>query len=307
MSSLELVRTRDELRTVIRERVAPLVERGDAALGLVPTMGALHGGHGELVAAARAANDLVVASVFVNPLQFDDPVDFARYPRDLDADLAILEAGGVDIVFAPATEEMYPGGTPMVTVSAGEMGRRLEGASRPGHFDGVVTVVAKLFALSTPPYPCRFNAYFGQKDAQQLAIIRRLAHDLDFGVTINPVPIVRTPEGLAMSSRNQLLTQRAASAALALSRALGVLRDRAAAGDPLNIPEVEAQVRADDLVELDYLEIVDPRTLRPIHLSSSTPGPALALIAARVDGIRLIDNMDLPGPIGTGDRATRKR
>ncbi|MER1997265.1 MAG: pantoate--beta-alanine ligase [Arthrobacter sp.] len=267
------------------------------ALGLVPTMGALHSGHASLAEAARADNDVVVASIFVNPLQFDDPADLARYPRTLEADLELLGRAGVDLVFAPSEETMYPGGQPLVRVSSGSLGTRFEGASRPGHFDGVLTVVAKLFHCVQPAVPAEFRAYFGQKDAQQVALIRRMAVDLNFPVQIYPVPIVRAADGLAESSRNVFLNPEDRTRALVLSRALARLQERAAAHRPLDAPEAAALIEATPGVELDYLEVVDPLTLEPVPSGAGDvlAGPALALVAARVAGIRLIDNAELHG------------
>ena len=201
------------------------------ALGLVPTMGALHSGHASLAQAARADNDVVVASIFVNPLQFDDPDDLARYPRTLEADLELLGQAGVDVVFAPSEETMYPGGQPLVRVSSGNLGTRFEGAARPGHFDGVLTVVAKLFHCVQPAVPAEFRAYFGPKDAQQVALIRRMVSDLNFPVQIYPVPIVRADDGLAESSRNVFLNPEDRSRALVLSRSLAGLQERAGSVD----------------------------------------------------------------------------
>ncbi|MCC3301021.1 pantoate--beta-alanine ligase [Arthrobacter sp. zg-Y895] len=299
MNTPRLVTTAAELRSATEE----LLEKAAAAnpsrlpsLALVPTMGALHEGHASLMGAARADNDVVTASVFVNPLQFDDPADLERYPRTLDADLELLGRAGVDLVFAPSEAEMYPGGAPLVRVSAGTMGTRWEGAVRPGHFDGVLTVVAKLFHLAAPPVPARFRAYFGQKDAQQVALIRRMVSDLNFAVEITGVPIVRAADGLAESSRNRFLDADQRQAALVLSRALNLLKDRAAAGRPLDLPDAVGLVTSQPGVELDYFEVVDPQTLEPLPDTAGAPlaGTALALLAARVGPVRLIDNTLLP-------------
>lgn len=296
-----LARTVAELRGLS----ARLLEAGAAEgqtrrLALVPTMGALHEGHGHLVRAARAENDVVVVSVFVNPLQFDDAADYERYPRTLDADLELLAQAGADIVFAPDETEIYPQGAPLVRLSSGKLGEKFEGASRPGHFDGMLAVVAQLLHHAGPPalapVPVDYGAYFGQKDAQQLAIIRRMVTDLAYPVRIQAVPIVRSPEGLALSSRNRFLTPEQADAALVLSRALFLLRDRAAAHEPLMIDEAEALIASQPLVDLDYLEVVDPDTLEPLAFNCrETPftGSALVLVAARVGSVRLIDNMPL--------------
>ncbi|WEH40419.1 pantoate--beta-alanine ligase [Streptomyces sp. NBC_01218] len=202
-----------------------------ARRAVVMTMGALHDGHATLVRAARAAagpDGQVVVSVFVNPLQFGEAADLDRYPRTLEADLAVATAAGADAVFAPSVDEVYPGGDPQVRISAGPMGERLEGASRPGHFDGMLTVVAKLLHLTRPD-----EAFFGQKDVQQLALIRRMVRDLDFGIEITAVPTVRDPDGLALSSRNRFLSPLERRTALALSGALFAARDRLAAQQTL--------------------------------------------------------------------------
>ncbi|WP_079023808.1 pantoate--beta-alanine ligase [Streptomyces odonnellii] len=200
---------------------------GGGPTAVVMTMGALHEGHASLVRAARAhagRTGLVVVTVFVNPLQFGAGEDLDRYPRTLEADLKTAEAAGADAVFAPAADEVYPGGAPQVTISAGPMGERLEGASRPGHFDGMLTVVAKLLHLTRPD-----AAFFGRKDAQQLALIRRMADDLNFRAEIIGVPTVREEDGLALSSRNRYLSRTERRTALALSGALFAARDRLAA------------------------------------------------------------------------------
>lgn len=277
---MKLIKTKAELFDTLADL------RGHIAL--VPTMGALHDGHLSLVAAARAENssadDVVVSSIFVNPLQFaqlGDCDDYRNYPRTLDADAQLLESAGVDIVFAPDVEEMYPQGTPEVWVRTGEMGSQLEGASRSGHFDGVATVVAKLFSLIRP-----HRAYFGQKDAQQLAVIKRMVHDLDLRVDIRAVPIIRGADGLAESSRNQHLSATDRQNALALSATLAALRDRR-----IDLEQARVELSNADGVDLDYLEVVSPDTLQPI--SWPPTAPALALGAITVGGTRLIDNMDI--------------
>ena len=215
-----LARTVAEMRSALRELVAHATDDGDAepvTVGLIPTMGALHGGHAALVRRARAENDVVAVSIFVNPLQFGDPADLEHYPRTLDADLDLLAAAGADVVFAPDVQEMYPGypDAPIVTVSAGRMGEVLEGASRPGHFDGVLTVVLKLLHLTRPDV-----AVFGSKDAQQLMAVRRMVRDLCLGIEVVGVETVREPDGLALSSRNRYLTPFDREVALVLQKAL---------------------------------------------------------------------------------------
>ncbi|KUM67318.1 pantoate--beta-alanine ligase [Streptomyces griseorubiginosus] len=235
--SIAVLRTADELHA--RARVG--------RRAVVMTMGALHEGHATLIRTAReiaGPQGEVVVTVFVNPLQFGAGEDLDRYPRTLDADVKIAEAAGADAVFAPSVDEVYPGGEPQVRISAGPMGERLEGASRPGHFDGMLTVVAKLLHLTRPDI-----ALYGQKDAQQLALIRRMVRDLNFGVDIVGVPTVREDDGLAMSSRNRYLTPQQRRTALALSRALFAGRDRHAAQEALRarareVPATHARAEA---------------------------------------------------------------
>ena len=265
-------------------------------------MGALHEGHAQLARTAVDQNDVVAATIFVNPLQFGEAADLERYPRTLDADLALLDAEGVDLVFAPGVEEVYPGGAPLVRITAGPLGEKWEGASRPGHFDGALTVVAKLLHYGIPGAGLpgggqpAYRAYFGQKDAQQLALVQRMVADLNFPVEIVPVPIVRSADGLALSSRNRFLSEDQREAALVLSRALRLIEERANAHEPLDIESAQALVRSQPLVELDYFEVVDPRTLEPLAENCrDTPfrGEGLAIIAAKVGPVRLIDNVPL--------------
>lgn len=305
--SIQLVTTVAGLRA---ESARLLGAKRGVSQGLVPTMGALHEGHAALARAAVENNDVVVASIFVNPLQFGDAVDLDRYPRTLDADLALLEGQDVDLVFAPTVEEVYPGGEPLVRITSGRLGDKWEGASRPGHFDGALTVVAKLLHYGIPAAglpagaaagPQRgslpaYRAYFGQKDAQQLALVRRMVSDLDFPVEIVGVPTVRAEDGLALSSRNRFLSGDERDAALVLSRALRLLEERANAHEPLDLGSALALVESQPLVELDYFDVVDPGTLEPMAENCrETPfrGDALALIAAKVGPVRLIDNVVL--------------
>jgi pantoate--beta-alanine ligase len=296
--AIQLVTTAAQLRT---ESARLLALKNGSSQGLVPTMGALHEGHAQLARTAVAQNDVVVASIFVNPLQFGEAADLDRYPRTLEADLALLDAVGVDLVFAPAVEEVYPDGQPMVRVTAGPLAGKWEGALRPGHFDGALTVVAKLLHLGMPgactggALPA-YRAYFGQKDAQQLALVRRMVADLNFPVEIVPVPIVRSADGLALSSRNRFLSAEEREAALVLSRALRLVEDRANAHEPLDLESVQALVESQPLVKLDYFEAVDPLTLEPLAENcKDTPfrGQGLVLIAAKVGPVRLIDNVPL--------------
>ena len=301
---IQIVHTRLELRDASARLLAEKAGARDggagASLGLVPTMGALHAGHRALADAAVAENDVVVASVFVNPLQFGDPADLDRYPRTLEADAALLEEAGVDLVFAPDVAEMYPGGEPEVRVTAGPLAGKWEGASRPGHFDGVCTVVSKLLHLALPGgfdgHRAAYRAYFGQKDAQQVAVVRRMVKDLDFPVEVVAVPTVRGEDGLALSSRNRFLSPEEHQAALVLSRALVLLAGRATAREPLLPDDAEALVRSQPLVALDYLDVVDPDTLEPLAFACrENPNccEALAIVAAKVGPVRLIDNMPL--------------
>jgi len=259
---------------------------------LVPTMGALHDGHIALLRRAAEVsqpNGSVVVSVFVNPLQFGAGEDLDRYPRDLDADLAICGREGVELVFAPGDAQMYPR-QQLVTVDPGPMGQVLEGASRPGFFTGVLTVVLKLFQLVQPQI-----AVFGEKDAQQLALIRRMVCDLDLGIQIASVPIVRDPDGLAVSSRNAYLAPRERATALALFRALRAGLEAAQAGPDAVLAAaqrvIDQAMEADPPLVPDYLALVEPDTFTPVKPGYA--GEALLLVAARVGSTRLIDNMPL--------------
>ena len=257
------------------------------AAAVVMTMGALHEGHAALIRAARehAGGGQVTVTVFVNPLQFGPNEDLDRYPRTLDADLALARAAGADTVFAPDAEEVYPGGRPQVTISAGPMGERYEGASRPGHFDGMLTVVAKLLHLTRPR-----AAFFGQKDAQQLALIRRMATDLNFPAEIVAVPTVREGDGLALSSRNRYLSPEDRVRALALSRALLAGRDRQADGPDAVRAAARAEFAGSGLTA-DYLALIDPADFT--EAAPDHKGPAILAVAAKVGTTRLIDNIPL--------------
>lgn len=295
-----VVRTPAELSETTAELLdrRPGTLRGERrpSLGFVPTMGALHEGHAALVRSAREDNDVVVASIFVNPLQFGERTDLQRYPRQLDQDVELLASCGAEVLFAPSETVMYPDGPPLVSLNSGSLGERFEGAARPGHFDGMLTVVAKLLHLAAPTVDAGFRCYFGQKDAQQLALIRRMVRDLDFPAEIVAVPTVRTADGLALSSRNRFLTAAEGEAALVLSRALRLLEGRAERHEPLDLDSAVALVTSQPLVELDYFEVVNPSTLEPLAFNCrQTPftGEALALIAAKVGSVRLIDNAPL--------------
>jgi pantoate--beta-alanine ligase len=261
----------------------------EGSLAVVMTMGALHEGHATLVRRARERADVVVVTIFLNPLQFGPKEDLAKYPRTFDADLEMCTAEGVDVVFAPGPDVVYPDGDPGVRVSAGRLGAMLEGHSRPGHFDGVLTVVAKLLHLVRPDL-----ALFGQKDAQQLLLIRRMVRDLDFGCAIVAVPTVREPDGLAMSSRNTHLSELDREVALTLSRALRA-GERAAPEGASAVRRAAREVLVGEpLCRVDYLVLVHPESLQDVP--EWYRGEALLAVAARVGTTRLIDN--LPVTVG---------
>lgn len=256
-------------------------------IGLVPTMGALHEGHLALVDAARAGSDAVVMSIFVNPTQFAPNEDLSRYPRDLARDRALAASRGVDALFVPSVEAMYPPGAE-VRVVPGKVAARWEGEFRPGHFAGVLTIVAKLLHLAEPE-----RAWFGQKDFQQATLIRQMVRDLDFPLSVEVVPTVREPDGLALSSRNAFLTRADREQALGLSRALGAAAAAFASGEH-GAAALERVMRGGlevhPGVEVEYIAVVDPVTLEPV---SSAGRGTVVLIAARVGSTRLIDNVIL--------------
>lgn len=280
-----LASTRDELATLLAD-----ARRAGDRVAFVPTMGALHDGHASLMRVAREATaGPVVVSIFVNPMQFGAGEDLDRYPRTLDADLEVCAAEGVDVVFAPSVEEMYPGGFSHdsvhdgVTVAPGALATILDGASRPGHFDGVLTVVAKLFGLVRPDV-----AVFGQKDYQQLALIRRMVRDLCLGIEVVGAPTVREADGLALSSRNRYLDPGQRQAAVVLSRALRAAQERAAYGVPAARWAAMAVLKGEPGIELDYLALTSPDLGEAPEV-----GEGRILVAARVGSTRLIDNMPL--------------
>ena len=263
-----------------------------ADVAVVMTMGALHEGHAELIREARRAAEHVILTIFLNPLQFGPTEDLSRYPRTFDDDMRIATEAGVDIVFAPTPDVVYPDGDPGVRVSAGPLGDVLEGKSRPGHFDGMLTVVGKLLHLTGAR-----RAFFGQKDAQQLLLIRRMVRDLDFTVDVVSVPTVREPDGLAMSSRNTYLTDSDREVALCLSRALTAGADEAAYGPSAIRRAARDVVVEEPLALVDYLVLVHPKTLQDVP--EWYRGEALLAVAARVGTTRLIDNTPiLVGPGG---------
>ena len=272
-----LVHTRAELRGALADR--------EGEIGVVMTMGALHDGHRELIRVARRRCAVTVVTVFLNPLQFAPGEDLSRYPKTLDSDVELCAAEDVDLVFAPSVAEVYPlGDQPQVRVQAGPLGEILEGDSRPGHFDGVLTVVAKLLHLTGPDV-----AYFGQKDAQQLLLIRRMCQDLDFPVEVVGVPTVRDPDGLALSSRNTYLTPGDRVAALTLWRALHAGEAAAGSGPAAVLAVAHEVLGGEHAVGVDYLALVDPVHLRPVP--EDFVGEALLAVAARVGATRLIDNV----------------
>ena len=277
-----VVRTVAGLRAALRER------RG-GSIGLVPTMGALHEGHATLLRAARSADDTVVMTIFVNPAQFNEQSDLAAYPRTEEADLALAEAEGVDVVFAPDASEVYPDGFATTVSVAGPIAETLEGAERGrAHFDGVATVVTKLLLAALPDH-----AYFGAKDAQQVAVIRRFVADLGIPVTLVVCPTSRDADGLARSSRNTRLSPDERERALAIPRALTAVTDAAAGGirESGALRERALDVLAAALIQLEYVAFVDPETFAPV---SSVDRPTLVAIAARVGATRLIDNAVIP-------------
>ncbi len=286
---LQVLTAVNDMRTAcreVRQRVG-----GDAKLGLVPTMGALHAGHLALVRAAQRACEAVAVSIFVNPTQFAPGEDLARYPRTFAADCALLAEAGVDLLFAPSVAAMYPAHPAVAEtfVDVPAIGARLDGASRPGHFRGVATVVAKLFGIVQPDL-----AFFGQKDAAQVAVLRAMVRDLNLPVQMEVCPTVREVDGLALSSRNRYLTAGERVEALALSRALRFVEQEAAAGVEvagLRRTLCEAMATTPG-VRVDYAEIVDPDTLLPV---GDLSGGALVAVAAWVGTTRLIDNLLLPG------------
>jgi len=275
-----LCRTPTEMHAARRD-----LRKTNRTLGLVPTMGALHAGHLSLVSAALAECDAVVASIFVNPTQFAPGEDYEAYPRDFDGDCRKLESAGVHAVFAPSASEMFPPGN-STFVDVGELGTRLDGASRPGHFRGVATIVARLLHIVQPD-----RAYFGQKDAAQIAVLRRMMRDLNFLVYLVVCPIVREADGLALSSRNRYLSPGERSRALILSRAVAAARQLTQQGETRGEALRAAMLKTfatDPLARVDYAAVVDPDTLLPI---ADTSRGALVAVAAWIGSTRLIDNL----------------
>jgi pantoate--beta-alanine ligase len=273
---VKVVRTRAALREALASTPRPI--------GLVPTMGWLHDGHASLVARARAESATVVVSIFVNPRQFGEAADYTRYPRNEARDLEICSAAGADLVFAPSVDEVYLPGFD-TTVTVGGIAGPLEGAARPGHFDGVATVVAILFALVGAE-----RAYFGLKDYQQVRVIRRMALDLALPTEVVPCPTVREPDGLALSSRNARLSPAGRAAAPILFRALSAAAERVAAGEhdaQALRGEMRRVLATEPLADVDYVSVADPDTLEEL---ARVGGRALLSLAVRIEGVRLIDN-----------------
>jgi pantoate--beta-alanine ligase len=292
---VELIHTIDWMKQVARQ-----ARTDGRVIGFVPTMGALHAGHLSLIEAARRETSPVVVSIFVNPKQFGPNEDFARYPRTFDADRERLEDSGVDVLFAPSTEEMYPPGFRTV-VNVEGLGDRLEGRTRPGHFRGVATVVIRLLEIVSPRF-----AYFGRKDAQQARIIRQMTSDLALDAEIVVCPIVREPDGLATSSRNAYLSPEERRAAPVLYRALDRARQAIAAGERDSarlIQTLRGVLAAEPLALPDYVEIVDANSLEAV---TALRDECLALLAVRIGATRLIDNMlmDVRGAAGGAVRCT---
>lgn len=290
-----------ELRAALRQLRADGEQPAANSVGFVPTMGALHAGHRSLVQAARQRCDIVVVSIFVNPTQFGPNEDFSRYPRTLEQDCEMLETEGVDVVFTPNAEAMYPPGASTVVEVEG-VSERLDGASRPGHFRGVATVVAKLFHIVQPDL-----AFFGQKDAAQVAVLRKMVRDLDFPLEIVVCSTMREPDGLAMSSRNRYLSAEERRQALALSRALHAAELQAARGEHHTatlLQSMRASLQEEPAIRIDYLAVVDPDTLLPINDVGS--GGLLA-IAAYVGNTRLIDNVLLASTTGNAGIPGKKK
>ena len=277
----ELVASLVKEIAALRKLLAPLRTAGKT-ISLVPTMGALHAGHRRLLEIARAETDVVVASIFVNPTQFNRAEDLAHYPRTLDQDLDVCRAAGVDLVFAPSAAEMYPQ-EPCTWVDVPALSEHLCGPGRPGHFRGVATIVMKLLQIVQPDH-----AYFGEKDAQQLAIIRRMVKDLDVSVTVVPVATVREPDGLAMSSRNRHLTPEDRQRAVVLSEALFAARDLVLRGERSAETIRTSVAPLFDAVQLEYFSIVDPEVLAPLE---RIEGPVLVAGAIWLGSTRLIDNI----------------
>jgi pantoate--beta-alanine ligase len=276
------------IRALIAEEKTRLIDSGTASprVSFVATMGALHAGHLALVKRAKKRGDIVVVSIFVNPTQFSATEDLTRYPRDLSADLAALKGSGTTFVFAPTAEEIYPHATTDTVVSSGRVGGLFEGRSRAGHFDGVLTVVAKLANIIQPDV-----MVFGQKDAQQVFLVNRMLLDLNFAISLEVVPTVREEDGLALSSRNRFLDERERRAAIVLAHMLEAAGSAADLGIDAVIAAAQSVSMGEPLVTVDYFGVVNPVTFLPVD--DDYRGPSTAIVAARVGATRLIDNEGL--------------
>ncbi|MDQ0875165.1 pantoate--beta-alanine ligase [Paenibacillus sp. V4I3] len=289
---MEAIQTMEVIHSIadLRSRIRDYRRKNDQSVGFVPTMGYLHEGHASLLRKARAQSGLVVLSIFVNPLQFGPGEDFERYPRNTERDLQLAEAAGVDLVFMPSVSEMYPSPT-RTTVSVTGLTSRLCGASRPGHFDGVATVVSKLFHIVQPD-----QAFFGLKDAQQVAVIEQMVQDLNLGIEIVPCPILREADGLAMSSRNVYLSEEERKQALVLSQSLKKAKafvESHATFTPQELESLVSQhIATTPLAIIDYVEVLAYPTLEPFENSHFTPSIIIAL-AVKFGKTRLIDNLIL--------------
>jgi pantoate--beta-alanine ligase len=283
---MEIIEAIGDLRKAIRKARA-----AGQTIGLVPTMGYLHDGHLSLMRRARKENDLVVATVFVNPTQFGPNEDFEAYPRDEQRDIDLMQSENVDIAFMPESSDLYPDGYATYVNVQGPMTHTLCGASRPGHFKGVTTIVTKLFHLTAP-----HRAYFGQKDAQQVAVIRQMVRDLDFDLQVVSCPTVREPDGLAMSSRNSYLSESQRTDAVVISKALFEARDMIVAGETQAckvIEHIRSRIGAVNQADIDYLSVVDFNTLGDLEILE---GSVLIAVAVKFGSTRLIDNLAIDIP-----------
>jgi pantoate--beta-alanine ligase len=283
---MDIIKSIGDLRKAVRN-----ARSAGRTIGVVPTMGCLHEGHLSLMRRARQENDLVVATVFVNPTQFGPNEDFDAYPRNAQRDIDLMQAENVDIAFLPEADDLYPDGYATYVEVQGPMTRTLCGASRPGHFKGVTTIVAKLFHLTAP-----HRAYFGQKDAQQVAVIRQMARDLDFDLDVVACPTVREPDGLAMSSRNGNLSKSQRMDAVVISQALFEARDMIAAGETQAdkvIDHIHTRIEAVEQADIDYLSVVDFNTLKDLEVLD---GSVLIAVAVKFGNTRLIDNLAIDIP-----------
>jgi pantoate--beta-alanine ligase len=280
---MRIIQNQQELRQQIKT-----IQRQGNRTGLVPTMGYLHDGHLSLIRESQASCDITMVSIFVNPLQFNDPEDLKKYPRDTERDLNMLERAGVDLVFLPTAEEMYPCGNPLLKIQMPELTSQLCGKYRPGHFEGVLFIVLKLFQLFSPD-----RAFFGKKDYQQLAIIRRMALELSIPTEIVGCPLIREADGLAMSSRNVRLSEKGRKHATMIYRALKIVKKAYEEGkrDPGELKEIAWDViETGSLNRVEYIEFVDRTTLQPVN---TVDEDTVVAVAVYTEGVRLIDNLEM--------------